>query len=136
MSKNRVSDIRFVGDMTGVGITTPWDVLGTDLGIPVYSPSRRRMYFLFGDTFGVPEGAVLKDNKICAVGAPEGRTTNWRGTIAGYTDNFDLTNGIHWNGFLDDGDGKARALIRAHHMKNAQEKEVTKICQGGIEIDS
>ena len=135
MSKNRVSDIRFVGDMTGVGITTPWDVLGTDLGIPVYSPSRRRMYFLFGDTFGVPEGAVLKDNKICAVGAPEGRTTNWRGTIAGYTDNFDLTNGIHWNGFLDDGDGKARALIRAHHMKNAQEKEVTKICQGGIEID-
>ena len=120
--------------MTGVGITTPWDVLGTDLGIPVYSPSRRRMYFLFGDTFGVPPGAVFKDNKVCAVGGPEGPVTNWRGTIAGYTAKFDLTDGIRWDGFLDK-DGKARSLIRAHHTANRQKKEVTKICQGGIEID-
>ena len=131
----KVQDIRFIKDMTGVGLTTDWDVLGTDLGIPVYSPSQQRMYFLYGDTFGVPEGVEYKDNLVCAVADPDHKAVNWRGTIAGYTENFDLTNGIRWDGFLADENGMARELIKAHHSGKQDDREVTKICQGGIEID-
>lgn len=133
MKKPSIESIRYVEDITGVGVTNEWDVYGTDLGIPVYSPSQQRMYFLFGDTFGVPKGTVFKDNKIDM--NAELVKTNWRGTIAGYTTNFDLSNGLKWDGFLDDEEGRARALIKAHYTKNEAHQEVTKICQGGIEID-
>ena len=81
--KCSVESIRFIGDITGIGLTDQWDVSGTDLGIPVYSPSQQRMYFLFGDTFGLPKELRQSDNRIAAVDI-EGHK-NWRGTVAGYT---------------------------------------------------
>lgn len=133
MNNHTVKNVRYICDITGVGITSKWDVYGTDLGIPVYSPSQQRMYFLFGDTFGVPKGVTLEDNIHAMV--DEFPRCNWRGTIAGYTTDFDLSNGINWDGFLDDENENARALIEAHYSNNDEDKEVTKICQGGIEID-
>ena len=120
--KNKIKEVRFVSNITGETQTGEWDVYGTDLGVPVYSASQQRMYFLFGDTFGRAE--VDKTQKA-----------NWRGTVAGYTDDFDFTNGINWKGFLDDGNGNARELVAAHYSPNADKVERTKISQGGIEID-
>jgi len=117
-----IKETRYVQTVTGEGITSQWDVYGTDLGIPVYSEAQKRMYFLFGDSFG--EGELYP-----------GKPMNWRGTIAGYTSDLDFTNGIKWEGFLDDGNGVARQLVRAHYSKNEAKIERTKISQGGIEID-
>ena len=131
--KCAVENIRFVGDITGIGLTDRWDVSGTDLGIPVYSPSRQRMYFLFGDTFGLPKELRQSDNRIAAVDSEGAR--NWRGTVAGYTSDFDLSKGVNWEGFIADEEGNARALIEAHYCKNDEYLEVTKISQGGVEIE-
>ncbi|MBR0327586.1 MAG: DUF4185 domain-containing protein [Clostridia bacterium] len=118
----KIKEIRFVANITGENETGKWDVYGTDLGVPVYSPTLERMYFLFGDTFG--RGEVDSSEK-----------SNWRGTVAGYTDDFDFTAGINWHGFLADEKGDARQLVAAHYSPNADKVERTKISQGGIEID-
>jgi len=119
----KVKELKFVCDITGEGITSDWDVYGTDLGIPVYSEAQKKMYFLFGDTFGA--------------GNPDdpSKGKNWRGTIAGYTSDLDFTNGIKWEGFLDDANGDARQLVPAHYTPNEAKIERTKICQGGIEVN-
>lgn len=119
----KVKELRYVCNITGEGITTDWDVYGTDLGIPVYSEAQKKMYFLFGDTFGA--------------GNPDdpSKGKNWRGTIAGYTSDLDFTNGIKWEGFLDDANGDARQLVPAHYTPNDAKIERTKICQGGIEVN-
>lgn len=117
-----VASLRFISDITGKDYTGKWDVYGTDLGIPVYSPAYKRMYFLFGDTFGIGE-------------IEAGKPRYWRSTIAGYTSDFDFTKGVNWEGFFEDKDGKARELVAAHHTKSIDRLEVTKICQGGIEVD-
>ena len=120
----KVKEIRNISQVTGVGYTDKWDVYGTDLGIPVYSPTRKRMYFLFGDTDGISE-------------IDKTQPRNWRGTVAGYTDNLDFTDGIKWDGFLSDDNGNARELVISHHTndKNAWRKERSKISQGGLEIN-
>jgi len=118
----KIKEVRNLSQVTGVGYTDKWDVYGTDLGIPVYSPSRKRMYFLFGDTEGVSE-------------IDRTQPRNWRGTVAGYTNNFDFSEGIKWDGFLLDGEGRARQLVKAHYTDSSMRKEKTKISQGGIEID-
>ena len=118
----RVKACRYVANLTGVGLTDRWDVYGTDLGVPVYSPSQQRMYFLFGDTSGVSEIDPTKKK-------------NWRTTVAGYTELLDFSEGIRWDGFLDDGTGMARELVKALHQTGSNTKEISKICQGGIELD-
>ena len=118
----KIKEIRPVSEITGMGHTEQWDVYGTDLGIPVYSPSRERMYFLFGDTEGLSELDPTK-------------TRNWRGTVAGYTDHPDFSEGIRWDGFLADENGRARHLIASHYTKKGESTENTKISQGGLEID-
>lgn len=128
-----VTGIRFVGDITGTGITDQWDVSGSDLGIPVWSPSQQRMYFLFGDTFGVPKKYDEGLRQFVPDTGTESR--NWRGTVAGYTSNLDTSAGIQWEGFLGDEEGNARALIPALYAKNEMHTEVTKISQGGVEVD-
>ena len=117
----KIKGIRYVSTVTGLGITDKWDVIGTDLGIPVYDKTNERMYFLFGDTEGESEIDKTKPR-------------NWRGTVAGYTNTLDFTEGIRWDGFLSDENGNARELVIAHHS-TAPIKENTKISQGGIEID-
>ncbi len=130
MKKYSVKSVRMIGDITGYGYTHEWDVWGTDLGIPVYSPTYQRMYFLFGDTFSPPKADEPKitSNKIAF------KKCNRRGTVAGYTTDFDLSNGLKWDGFLSDKKGNARALMDAHYTGNVG-CESTKISQGGIEID-
>lgn len=130
MEKYSIKSVRMIDDITGYGHTHQWDVWGTDLGIPVYSPTYQRMYFLFGDTFSPPEGVKPKitSNK------DKYKMCNRRGTVAGYTTDFDLSNGLRWEGFLSDKKGNARALIDAHYTGNTG-CESTKISQGGIEID-
>ncbi len=123
MSENpKIKSIRYAATLTGEEHTGRWDVYGTDLGIPVYSPTQKRMYFLFGDTFGIGEVDKTKPR-------------NWRGTVAGYTEKLDFTEGVRWDGFLDDGTGKARQLVPAHYTSDAEKEERTKISQGGLEID-
>ena len=116
-----IKEIRYISTLTGPSITDKWDVIGTDLGIPVYDKTDKKMYFLFGDTEGESEIDKTKPR-------------NWRGTVAGYTNNLDFKHGIDWNGFLSDENGNAREIVPAHHS-NFPIKENTKISQGGIEID-
>lgn len=118
----KVKEVRGVDVVTGLDRTEKWDVYGTDLGIPVYSPTRRRMYFLFGDTEGISEYDKTQPRY-------------WRGTVAGYTDDMDFTKGINWDGFLLDGEGRAKELVFSHHSKKDVHKERSKISQGGIEIN-
>jgi len=136
MKKHSVSSLRMVDDITGYGHTHQWDVWGTDLGHPVYSPSQQRMYFLFGDTFSPEKSDEKKivDNKFCG-DIHYGFTRNWRGTIAGYITDFDVSNGFKWAGFLSDKDGNARGLIDSYHTRSFKHFENTKIAQGGVEID-
>lgn len=115
-----IKSVKYISTVTGDGITDKWDVYGTDLGIPVYDSTNKRMYFLFGDTEGESEIDKTK-------------TRNWRGTVGGYTSTLDFTDGIKWDGFLADENGNARELVTAHHS-NTPVKENTKISQGGIEI--
>ena len=117
----KIKEIRYISTVTGPGVTDKWDVVGTDLGIPIYDPSNKKMYFLFGDTEGESEIDKTK-------------TRNWRGTIAGYTTSLDFSDGIKWDGFISDENGNARELVIAHHSSTPI-KENTKISQGGIVID-
>ena len=50
-----IKSVKYISTVTGDGITDKWDVYGTDLGIPVYDSTNKRMYFLFGDTEGESE---------------------------------------------------------------------------------
>lgn len=118
----KVKEIRYISQITGMNYTDKWDVVVTDLGIPVYSPTLGRMYFLFGDT----EGASEYDKTVAR---------NWRGTVAGYTESFDFRDGIKWDGFLCDKNGSAKQLVVAHYTPNAARTEKTKISQGGIEVN-
>ena len=120
----KLKSVKWIKDITGRDTTGQWDVVGTDLGVPVYSPTQHRMYFLFGDTFGVDKN---DPNPL--------KETNWRGTVAGYTDHLDFTGGVQWDGFLPDDRGWARELIPAHYSKNDEHLERTKISQGGIEVN-
>jgi len=122
MSEIKIKDIRFVNTLTGEKYTGKWDVYGTDLGVAVYSEKQKRMYYLFGDTIGEWEVDRTKPR-------------NWRGTVAGYTDHLDFSEGIKWDGFLTEESGKARQLVTAHYSPNADHVERTKISQGGIEVN-
>jgi len=121
MNVPKIKDLREVAVVTGKDYTGKWNVYGTDLGVAVYAPSQKRMYFLFGDTIGEWEVDKTKPKK-------------WRGCVAGYTENLDFSEGIKWDGFLDDEEGNARELVISHHC-SFPHYEVSKITQGGIEID-
>ena len=117
----KLKKVRCITDITGSELTGQWDVVGTDLGVPVYSPAYQRMYFLFGDTYGsIPEDPLAE--------------TNWRDTVAGYTEHLDFSKGVLWDGFVADEHGRARELIRAHYAYTGN-VEVSKISQGGIEVN-
>lgn len=111
------------GDVTGKEITGKWGVELTDLAAPVYSPSTKRMYYIFGDTFELDPVDRCKE-------------INWRGIVVGYSSSLDVSNGIQWDGFLDDESGKARSLIDCKYLgNNDMHYEISKTSQSGIEID-
>lgn len=130
-----VKSARVIGDIIGYGRTEKWGIWGTDLGIPVYSPKRKRMYFLFGEAhnFG-KSGSQLEGNKS-TIPLQASTRTRQRGTVAGYITDFDLSNGVKWAGFLHNEDGSVRVIIRSHRCNNLERYERSKVSQGGIEID-
>ena len=99
--------------------TLIWDVDGTDLGIPVYSPKEDCLWFFFGDTFATPFPS----------------DENWRGTVIGKANKLNLEEGFKFDTFVLDENGKAKDLIIAHHSTQEELYERTKICQGAVEVD-
>ena len=103
--------------------TMKWGVDGTDLGIPVYSPKENNLWIFFGDTFDRP---FPKDNF-------DGKAY-WRGTVIGKISKFNPDD-FKFDTFVLDDEGLASDQIIAHHSENDDYYEVTKICQGAVEVD-
>ncbi|MCQ2802533.1 MAG: DUF4185 domain-containing protein [Bacilli bacterium] len=119
---NKIKFAKFNSMVSGLFAVTPttkWDVYGTDLGIPVYSEKEKKLWFFFGDTFATP----LPSDQ------------NWRGTVVGKVSNLDFSKGINFESFISDKDGKAINLIKHHKCKDSDCFEVTKICQGAVEVN-
>ena len=120
-SKN-IDYISFHSFVSGPNAATPtlkWDVYGTDLGIPCYSKQEKMMYLFFGDTFSTPLPSDV----------------NWRGTVIGRIKDLDFSKGIIFNDFVCDDEGRAKNVIKHHKCKNEEYYEVTKICQGAVEVN-
>ena len=91
---------------------------GTDLGIPFYNSQNETMYLLFGDTFG-----------------DSSATGNWRSSVMSYSTDWDLSDGLLFDGYYSSSNGYAKAVIEGKHDNNDAYGEVTKIPQGGIEVN-
>lgn len=80
--------VNHIGAATGEdalrGSTVPWGIGGTDLGIPFYSAAQDRLYFCFGDTY-----------------AGSGMAWPWNNNAILYTDNFDFSQGIDFDGHVE-----------------------------------
>lgn len=103
--------------------TMEWGVDGTDLGIPVYSSKENNLWIFFGDTFDRP---FPKDNG-------DGKAY-WRGTVIGKMEKFNPED-FKFDTFVLDENGLASDQIIAHHKKDSDYYEVTKICQGAVEVN-
>lgn len=68
--------------LTGAGLTTQYDVGGTDLGVPTTTPDGRTLY-VFGDTFS---------------NLMPGSDPNWRSPVGLYSQTADLNAGVTWTG--------------------------------------
>lgn len=99
--------------------TTKYNVGGSDLGIPCYDDKRGKMYFWFGDTF-------REENLI---------GSDWRSNTVGISQCKDLSNGIVWDEFLCDDDGRAVEITNSEKTANDLCEEVTNIPTGAICID-
>ena len=119
---DEIEFVRFHSFVSGPDAPTPtlkWDVYGTDLGIPCYSKKEKKLYLFFGDTFSTPLPSDV----------------NWRGTVIGKVKDLDFSKGINFDSFVSDNNGNAKNIITHHKCKNEENYEVTKICQGGVEVD-
>ncbi len=105
------------------------DVVGTDLGVPFYSKKNNRMYLLFGDTYGA--------GKMNAQG--EAPDKQWRSSTMAVSSDFDLSDGLTFDGWYRGSKDKAQAVIEGKHIPLpeciANGFERTKIPQGGIEVN-
>lgn len=100
--------------------TLKWEVNGTDLGIPCYSEKENKLWLFFGDTFASPFNT---------------QALNWRGTVIGKVSDYAADDRFLIDEFISDEKGLAKNLITHHKTKSSEHYEVTKISQGGIEID-
>jgi len=119
---DEIEYVRFHSFVSGPDSPTPtlkWDVYGTDLGIPCFSKKEQKLYLFFGDTFSTPLPSDV----------------NWRGTVIGKVKDLDFSKGVNFDSFVSDEKGKAINLIKHHKCKNEEFYEVTKICQGGVEVN-
>ena len=91
------------------------------LGIPFYDNSKEQMYLLFGDTFKGINNTVNIDG--------------WRSQTVGISTDFNLEDGLTFDSFISDEDGKAIQIIPSKHDSNKAGGEKTCIPTGGIEID-
>lgn len=115
----RIASVTQVRQLTGappsMNSTDLVNVYGTDLG-SMFTHSDRRIYFLFGDTFGSP-------------GRPG--SSNWRSNTMAYTTDFVASDGITFDGWITDAMGNAKAMVEGNHDSNNGTGEVTKIPTAG-----
>ncbi|MBE5757198.1 MAG: DUF4185 domain-containing protein [Clostridiales bacterium] len=118
--QNLMESIDYIGLVTGeesINKTmTNYKFGGTDLGIPVYNSKNDTMYVFFGDTFRNP----------VTMGG------DWRSNVCLTSKDYNLVDGLSFNGAVPFEDGMAKQVAWALHE---DEWEITKIPTGGIEID-
>ena len=114
-----VDNVEHLGFVTGKdspGVTTDYDVGGTDLGFPVYIPEIDKIYYFFGDTFTT------------------GQSGHWRSNVMGISEDKNLSDGLTLSSFVSTPSGYTTYAINGHH-DNSGVNEVTKIPTGVIDID-
>lgn len=78
--------------------TTQYSCGGTDLGFPWYDPGQKRLYVTFGDSF-----------------AQHKMNGTWNSNVTLYTNNFDFSNGVKWEGALNGAFGATRQITPVTH---------------------
>lgn len=119
-----VSDVTEIAQLTGPGAMNDTDsvgVAGTDLGS--MTTIGDQTFFFFGDTFGERDPESIG-----------GQGGFWRSNVAAWTTDDDPSDGIAFDGWVDDEVGLARALIEGDHDANGAGGEVTKIPTYGFAI--
>ncbi|KAA0962246.1 DUF4185 domain-containing protein [Microbacterium sp. ANT_H45B] len=119
-----VSNLTEIAQLTGpdaMNDTAAVSVAGTDLGSMVNLGDRT--FFLFGDTFGERDPESIG-----------GQGGFWRSNVAAWTTDDDPSDGIDFEGWVEDDIGLAAALIEGDHDANGAEGEVTKIPTYGFTI--
>lgn len=119
-----VSNVTEIAQLTGPGAindTASVSVAGTDLGSMVNVGDRT--LFLFGDTFG--------ERAPDSIG---GQGEFWRSNVAAWTTDEDPSDGITFDGWVEDDIGLAAALIEGDHDANGAGGEVTKIPTHGFTV--
>ncbi|WP_372968136.1 DUF4185 domain-containing protein [Microbacterium sp.] len=119
-----VSGLTEIAQLTGpdaMNDTAAVSVAGTDLGSMTNVGDRT--YFFFGDTFGERDPESIG-----------GQGGFWRSNVAAWTTDDDPSDGIEFEGWVEDDIGLAGALIEGEHDANGAEGEVTKIPTYGFAI--
>lgn len=119
-----VSNLTEIAQLTGPGAmndTAAVSVAGTDLGSMTNVGDRT--FFFFGDTFG--------ERDPDSIG---GQGEFWRSNVAAWTTDDDPSDGIEFEGWVEDDIGLAAALIEGEHDANGAGGEVTKIPTYGFAI--
>lgn len=121
---DRVSNLTEIAQLTGPGAmndTATVSVAGTDLGSMVNVGDKT--FFLFGDTFGERDPESIG-----------GQGGFWRSNVAAWTTDDDPSDGIDFEGWVEDDIGLAAPLIEGDHDTNGAGGEVTKIPTYGFAI--
>lgn len=113
---DNVENLGFATGKDSPGVTTEFDVGGTDLGFPVYIPEINKTYYFFGDTF------------------TSGQSGHWRSNVMGISEDDNLSDGLTLSSFVSTPSGYTTYAINGHH-DNSGVNEVTKIPTGVIDID-
>lgn len=119
-----VSGLTEIAQLTGpdaMNDTAAVSVAGTDLGSMTNVGDRT--YFFFGDTFGERDPESIG-----------GQGGFWRSNVAAWTTDNEPSDGIEFEGWVEDDIGLAGALIEGDHDANGAEGEVTKIPTYGFAI--
>lgn len=121
-----IESVDYTAMVTGVNAPTntkeKWLIGGTDLGLPYYDNQSGKMFYLFGDTF--PEASKASGGDL------------WRSNVLGYSKDFNLSNGLSFDGFITDPQkGYAKYIIPSEHNPNGTGGERTAIPTGGISIN-
>ena len=109
------------------------DIGGTDLGIPFYNSKNDTMYILYGDTYGTGRAETESG---------EDDSRNWRSSVMAISKDYDLSDGLTYDGWWRGGSDQAEAVIEGKHLPTGGDTgtikkgtERTKIPQGGIEVN-
>ncbi len=113
-----VHSLQIISRLTGTpslnNTKTPYDIGGTDLGIPIRY--KNKTYFLFGDTFS---------------GEDVDTGGNWRRNTVAWSSDTNLSDGIKFDGFAVD---KKSPQAKQTFTSNIPPNVVTNIPTGGITI--